>query len=243
MKRKKQNSRHFQRRFNNSLVQQEVVIINSVFFRILEIISYTLHSLAFILGFFTLIGIVIINSWGEHILELITLMVVFMIIMIPLFKNLIMQTFIRRSLNDIWGKKELKFIVKLPKNIQFVENNIDLIALHGEVTDYLEFYDDILLTIDWDTKTWKPRRKLEIKFELRPGVILKLNINYIMIDVLNRTIKINSMPPVAAHQKITEKQAKMLTEQDFTLQISAQEKRLTWSGTFPNYPFYGEWEW
>ncbi len=241
---KKQNrKRRFNRRLEDSIEHQEVVIINSAFFRVIEIISYTLHILAFILGGFTLIGIAIINSWGEHILEFITLIVVFIIIMIPVLKNFIIQRFIRKSFNEIWGKNKLKFVVKLPKNIQFIENDMDLMALHGEVTSFLEFNDDIWLTIDWDTKSWKPKRKLEIKFEMRPGVMLKLNINYIMIDVLNRTIKINSLPPIVENKAISEAQAKMLTEQDFTLQVTTKEKKITWSGTFPNYPFYGEWEW
>lgn len=236
-------NRRFNRRLKNSTEHQEVVIINSIFFRSIEIISYILHVLAFILGVSTLIGIAIIGTFGEHILELITLIVVFIIIMLPVLKNFVIKRFIRKSFDDIWGKNKLQFVIKLPKNIQFIENDMNLMALHGEVTSFLEFNDDIWVKIGWDSDVWKLNRKLAIRFEIRPGVTLKLNINYIMIDVLNRTIKINSMPPIVEDKVLSEEQAKILTEQDFTLQVVSKEKKLIWSGNFPNYPFYGEWRW
>lgn len=207
--------------------EQDILITESRLFNLIEITSFFLHIAILVLGLFALIEF--FHKTVESIslvLEIITFVLVLMIVLLFVGKHFYKYYVLKKILAPFWGKKrKVKTKIILPLKI----NRLD--HLHSVVSSEEVSINDEEISIYWSGNWF--RRKLNVEVLLNDNCFYFTS-RYIIVNYPNQTVKFNSRLIGDDYES---------DDREFLFRFDAKNQKATWSGVFPNHPFYGEWEW
>lgn len=210
--------------------QQDVLIVGSYLYKILEFSAMLLHFAVLILSFLSITEILTLSNENiNHGLEIATFVVIIFIIIdtfivIPITK----RRFIKKNLKTFWGTNLITTKVNVPLRIEADKD------LYGKIIEHEETIRHELIKINWKSHRWlKSNINVEIKYE---DTYVKFIINYIIIDLKSNKIRIDA-------KLLNLKNEEIVLNRDFIFTFYIDKKIAHWSGIFPQHPLFGEWIW
>lgn len=210
--------------------KQDILIIGSYWYKILEMLAILLHVTVLILSFLSITEILTVSNENiNHGLEISTFIVIVLIIIqtflvMPITK----RRYIKKNLKSFWGTNLITTKVNIPLKIKA---NADL---YGKILEHEETIRHELIKVKWKSKRLLTSNiNIEIKYQKS---YIKFLINYIIIDVKNEKIRIDA-------KLLDLKSKKIILHRDFIFTFYIDKKIAHWSGIFPQHPLFGEWIW
>lgn len=230
--------------------EQSITITNSKIFDFLEVFSVFLHIVAFVLGIVTLTGIIILGENAEtaqHDIEIITIVIVGLIIFLYFIDPLIKKIAIKNALNSFWGTNKVNTIIIAPKNVVFKPSEL---GQYGYIKDKTESHQTEKITVGWVKSKYKMKTTLGFVMEIPITKETKKwsertdnneTINYMMPKhiLLDLKTRVLMMSAILINDSVSGEYDDTVIEVKFNL----KKLNMKWTGSFPEHPFYGEWEW
>ncbi|BDV03535.1 MAG: hypothetical protein HPPSJP_2560 [Candidatus Hepatoplasma scabrum] len=210
--------------------KQDILIVGSNWYKILEFFATLLHIAVLILSFLSITEILTVSN--ENItnnLEIATFSVIIAIIIqsfiiIPITK----RRYIKNSLNSFWGANLITTKINIPLRIEADED------LYGKILEHKETIRHELIKINWKNKRLlNSKINVEIRYDKS---FVKFIINYIIIDAKSKKIRIDA-------KLLDLNQKEVILHRDFIFTFYINKKIAHWSGIFPQHPLFGEWVW
>ena len=221
------------------MIKQKIFIVNSKKYEVIEKISLLLHIFTLIIGSLTLISLIETKDKAalftiDKILEFITIIFVGVIVFIHLFMPVLKRKIVKKHLSDFWGEKVINSVVSHPSKIDYSEKH-----KLGKVIDELSEKYKYLTKMTFKRKGFKIgliiERIANVEGDKNNNFSPFLTVpTYIIVDIEEGKIEMTNKVTFLNGEKI---------ESPRHLYFDFKNKKVTWSGQFPEVPYYGTWEW
>ncbi len=214
---------------------QDIEIMGSKLFSVVETIGFWLHIIALTLGILSLIDIALAEE-AHHALEIVTLIVVGLIVFIHFSEPIVKRSFIHNNLKDLWGDSRIKTKTHIIKNVDFKKN------YNTKITKEEHSIQEENVHVGWTRPKWYSRRKFVFQvFDENNDVLISILPRFIIIDFDLRHIR------MAGHMTFPGTSNNKLRETNLIFKPLARGKEMEhkahFYGNFPEYPIFGTFEW
>ncbi len=219
---------------DNNIYDQEIMVIGTKFFERLERFNVFIHILAILLIVVSLIvSETSIVEYMKIILDTLTLVVIFLILIIYFINPVIKKFIIMSMLGNFWGTVQVETRISHSTIINPAEGKID---------EQKDFFNKERVWIGFERYGFlnlRKRLKAKTYFETNPEFVSWADDNGV-VDV--------NIRPLQIIVDLKEKYIKFISKTDINnsgavIVFHTRDRIVKWSGILPDNPFFGEWKW
>ncbi len=196
-----------------------------------------MHIIALISGIFVITGIVEKSEVIKFYSEIFTLIVLFLIVFIHFLKPLLVRIYIKRYLHNFWGSNIVSSKICVVNEIKIKS------GWNSEIITPQEIFHLEMNEISWDKSNpfdWKLKLSIEVlershKIEENEENFLSFFIYNVLINVKENNVRLSTLVVNSKDDDHIEK--------IFYINFKRNDNKAVWSGMYPEFPFYGEWNW